>query len=173
MSFREEYRQEVLALTQELEDLEVALERTSSDLDVLRSQHRRPLASSSLVQPFADVDREVTGGGGMEAKWAAEDRQLKAAAPSDAAMAGQNAQISSSSMTMFAQPHGPARSAGGVSAQRSQARGSGSSLGSEAYSEASHVTSDWSHHRETTRARTRTASATASRLSSDRPSPAP
>ena len=172
MRFREEYRQEVLALTQELEDLEVALERTSSDLDVLRSQHRRPLASSSLVQPFADVDGEVTGGGGMEAKWAAEDRQLNAAAPSDAAMAGQNAQISSSSMTMFAQPHGPARS-GGVSAQRSQARGSGSSLGSEAYSEASHVTSDWSDHRETTRARTRTASATASRLSSDRPSPAP
>ena len=168
MRFREEYRQEVLALTQEVEDLEVALERTSSDLDVLRSQHRRPLASSSLVQPFADVDGEVTGGGGMEAKWAAEDRQLNAAAPSDAAMAGQNAQISSSSMTMFAQPHGPARS-GGVSAQRSQARGSGSSLGSEAYSEASHVTSDWSVHKR----RTRTASATASRLSSDRPSPAP
>ncbi|MGB1603489.1 MAG: hypothetical protein ACPIOQ_62730, partial [Promethearchaeia archaeon] len=117
-------------------------------------------------------DREVTGGEGLEAKWAAEDRQLNAAAPSDAAMAGQNAQISSSSMTMFAQPHGPARS-GGVSAQRSQARGSGSSLGSEAYSEASHVTSNWSDHRETTRARTRTASATASRLSSDRPSPAP
>ena len=168
MRFREEYRQEVLALTQEVEDLEVALERTSSDLDVLRSQHRRPLASSSLVQPFADVDGEVTGDGGMEAKWAAEDRQLNAAAPSDAAMAGQNAQISSSSMTMFAQPHGPARS-GGVSAQRSQARGSGSSLGSEAYSEASHVTSDWSVHKR----RTRTASATASRLSSDRPSPAP
>ena len=170
MRFREEYRQEVLALTQEVEDLEVALERTSSDLDVLRSQHRRPLASSSLVQPFADVDREVTGGGGLEAKWAAEHRQLNAAAPSDAAMAGQNAQISSSSMTMFAQPHGPARS-GGVSAQRSQARGSGSSLGSEAYSEASHVTSDWSDHR--ARTRTGTASATASRLSSDRPSPAP
>ena len=168
MRFREEYRQEVLALTQEVEDLEVALERTSSELDLLRSQHRRPLASSSLVQPFADVDGEVTGGGGMEAKWAAEDRQLNAAAPSDAAMAGQNAQISSSSMTMFAQPHGPARS-GGVSAQRSQARGSGSSLGSEAYSEASHVTSDWSVHKR----RTRTASATASRLSSDRPSPAP
>ena len=168
MRFREEYRQEVLALTQEVEDLEVALERTSSELDLLRSQHRRPLASSSLVQPFADVDGEVTGDGGMEAKWAAEDRQLNAAAPSDAAMAGQNAQISSSSMTMFAQPHGPARS-GGVSAQRSQARGSGSSLGSEAYSEASHVTSDWSVHKR----RTRTASATASRLSSDRPSPAP
>ena len=170
MRFREEYRQEVLALTQELEDLEVALERTSSDLDLFRSQQHRALASSSLVEALADgeTDREVTGGAGLEAKWAAEHLQLNAAAPSDAAMAGQNAQISSSSMTMFAQPHGPARS-GGVSAQRSQARGSGSSLSSEAYSEASHVTSDWSVHKR----RTRTASATASRLSSDRPSPAP